>query len=491
MESLNVRVRKFPVDGTNGYIVETHNQFMFHLVRFFVEGNYAHEKLLHWNRIKHTNEEFVKGLIVGHFQGDGDHHPENHNSGRKLKLVSVSDRLLYQMRTLLAGTGHLTRIGHCKGKPGHIEHDGVEGKQIDEILKIRPGGLLKKQSRVKLFSNGFFGNVNFSDVTEDYDISSVKVCNFEVDEDHTYVVDSLVVHNCDFLASGETFLSDGDIRWVGSLAKPPAQRMGPDNNVWVWKGPLSHQKYLISADVSRGDATDFSAFHVICYSGEVVAEYKGKIRPDRFAELLIQLGTMYNTALICPESNTYGYAVCMKIQESGYPKLYYQGDRNVYIGDFVPKQDLSKAGFATTGGNRHRILSKLEEVIRNKKLISYSSRFYDELKTFVWLGEKAQAMRNRNDDLLLSMAIGSWILDAAEGYNQDSSLIAEAMLASMGTSRTEFKQPEIRGAGSATYPVPGTNTDPAVDVFQDGKASDRSRFRYGVQVTGPFKWLLD
>ena len=49
-------------------------------------------------------------------------------------------------------------------------------------------------------------------------------------------------------------------------------REGPDNNVWIWKQPLTENEYVISADVSRGDAKDYSTFHVIdVNSSEVVA----------------------------------------------------------------------------------------------------------------------------------------------------------------------------------------------------------------------------
>ena len=45
--------------------------------------------------------------------------------------------------------------------------------------------------------------------------------------------------------------------------------------------------FIISADVSRGDSKDYSAFHIIDVDeGEVVAEYKGKIPPDDFASTM-------------------------------------------------------------------------------------------------------------------------------------------------------------------------------------------------------------
>lgn len=292
---------------------------------------------------------------------------------------------------------------------------------------------------------------------------------------------------CDFLASGDTFLGNDDVRWVSSTVKPPIRRMGPANNVWIWKMPLTQHKYIISADVSRGDAKDFSTFVVMDVTeGEVVAEYKGKIRPDNLAELLVEFGEMYNKALVCPENNTYGYAVCLKLKEMGYPKMYYQTEKGVFLGDYIPPQDLSKAGFNTNGGSRNKILAKLEEVVRNKTIKCYSSRFADELKTFVWQNDKAQAMRGKNDDLVMAYAIGVWLYDAAGGYSQNSASENQAMLAGMSTSGKQFNQPEVRGNARQS------SWNPFVPISPSGNdhVGMNSTQRRDIQMAKDIKWLF-
>ena len=57
---------------------------------------------------------------------------------------------------------------------------------------------------------------------------------------------------------------------------------------------------------------------------DIVAEYKGKLPPDRFADILAEAGRRYNEAVLCPENNTYGYAVVMKLRDMGYQNLYFQ-----------------------------------------------------------------------------------------------------------------------------------------------------------------------
>jgi len=244
---------------------------------------------------------------------------------------------------------------------------------------------------------------------------------------------------CDFASSGETFLSEPEFRWISEIIRPPRERQGYDMNVWIWEYPLSEHSYVISADIARGDSRDFSTFHIIDVNkGECVAEYKGKIPPDRFAELLDEFGRKYNNALLCPENNSYGYATVLKLKELNYPNIYHKRRKAVYIGSYVPTKETDVAGFTTSGKTRNLILSKLEEVIRNKSIMIYSSRFYEELKTFVWKGQKAQAMKGYNDDLVMSLAIGVWMYDTSSDYSKNSNALNEAMLKAMKKETTKY-----------------------------------------------------
>jgi len=239
---------------------------------------------------------------------------------------------------------------------------------------------------------------------------------------------------CDFVASGETFLQSDHLEWIRENIREPRERRFEDRNLWIWETPLSAHKYVMSADVSRGDAKDYSTCHVIdVTTSEIVAEYKGKIPPDRFGEMLNDLGRHYNNALLAPENNTFGYTTVMKLKELNYPNLYYQKSRGVYLGSYTPQSEKEVGGFSTQGQSRVQIISKLEEMIRNKMLKSYSQRLYDELKTFVWKGQKAQAMKGQHDDLVMSLAIGTWLFDLYGGGGTSSADLNKAMIAAMST----------------------------------------------------------
>ena len=246
---------------------------------------------------------------------------------------------------------------------------------------------------------------------------------------------------CDFAASGETFLNSPDLERLALCIKQPLERWGPDMGVWVWKYSLREHKYVISADVSRGDAADYSTFQVLdVVAAEQVAEYRGKLPPDQFAVLLAEAGKRYGDALICPENNTYGFAVVMKLVELGYKNLYFKNEKDKYAALYGGETNLSKIGFTTNAISRGQILTKFEQVLRNNTVSFYSSRLLDELKTFVWKGAKAQAQKGKNDDLVIAAAIGTWLFDSDPKVNKQSTDLNKAMLAGFAVNARQFNK---------------------------------------------------
>jgi hypothetical protein len=240
---------------------------------------------------------------------------------------------------------------------------------------------------------------------------------------------------CDFISSGDTFLASEDIDWLRSEIREPTSKEGYERNVWVWEQPKSGARYVISADVSRGDANDYSAFHVIDYDAStVVAEFIGKISPDQLADLLEQYGIKYNNALICPENNVYGFMTLMALKSKKYPRIFYKAHRGDMF-NYVPLAQNEEAGFSTQKNTRDMILTKTEEIIRKKEISVPCRRTFEQLQAFVWIHGKAKAGRDAHDDLVISLAIGIWLLDGGQTKVEDSSEIMSAMLSAMNRER--------------------------------------------------------
>jgi len=246
---------------------------------------------------------------------------------------------------------------------------------------------------------------------------------------------------CDFTSSGDTFLHATELERLINEVKQPIERLGEKRDIWVWENPQVGRNYILCADVARGDAKDYSAFHIIdSKSCEVVAEYMGKIPPEKFAVLCEEWGFKYNTAFIICELNTFGYFVNVSLRDKGYKKLYYSKHPDGDPFSYVPIDPSELPGFDTQTSSRTKILSKLEELIRNNQIKVYSQRLYDQLQSFVWVGNKPQALKDNHDDLVLSLAIGCWILEGSTAINKHQHALTVAMLQSTQLSRKDSSQ---------------------------------------------------
>ena len=80
--------------------------------------------------------------------------------------------------------------------------------------------------------------------------------------------------DADFLSSGRSVVDPAVLEWYKEkMCCEPMEKSGFDRNLWIWGYPDYSKNYLISADVARGDGTDFSAAQVFDLdSMEQVAE---------------------------------------------------------------------------------------------------------------------------------------------------------------------------------------------------------------------------
>ena len=178
---------------------------------------------------------------------------------------------------------------------------------------------------------------------------------------------------------------------------------------------------MVCADVSRGDSTDYSAFHVLdIESLEQVAEYKGRMSTRDYGNLLVNIATEYNNALLVIENNNIGWATIQQTIDRGYENLFYMSkdlqvvDVHRQINNIINRMEKGLVpGFTLTSKTRPLVIAKLEEFFREKSVIVHSQRLIDELFVFIYNGSRAEAMRGYNDDLVMSFAIGLWVRDTA------------------------------------------------------------------------------
>ena len=229
--------------------------------------------------------------------------------------------------------------------------------------------------------------------------------------------------DCDFISSGQTVVDGPLIQWYEqTTVQDPIEKRYLDGNLWVWEQADYSKDYIVVADVARGDSADYSAFHVIdVESVTQVAEYKGQISTKDYGNLLVNVATEYNDALLVIENANIGWATIQVAIDRGYKNLYYSpkdgsiSDVSQQLARYVDLKDTSQMvpGFSMTSRTRPLVISKLDIYTRERVPVIRSRRLIDELYVFIWNGARAEAQHGYNDDLVMSFSTALWIRDTA------------------------------------------------------------------------------
>ena len=250
--------------------------------------------------------------------------------------------------------------------------------------------------------------------------------------------------DCDFLASGDTVFEPTDlIFYEETYQKDPVERRGVDSNLWIWEPADYTKDYMVVADVARGDSADYSAFHVFeIESCTQVAEYKGKISPKDFGNVLVGIASEYNEALLVCENANIGWATIEQILEREYRNMYYSSTSNMEtVESYMNKYERDKLvpGFTMSARTRPLVIAKVIEYIRERAVTIYSKRLMSEMRVFVWKNGKPQAQINYNDDLLMAFATALYVRDTALRMRQQGLDLARAQLSSFSNLNSQNK----------------------------------------------------
>jgi hypothetical protein len=226
--------------------------------------------------------------------------------------------------------------------------------------------------------------------------------------------------DCDFISSGHTVIDGGILLEYDEKCSEPIEKRGFDNGYWIWEYPDYQKDYLVVADVARGDGGDWSTFHVIDVQDiRQVAEYKGKLPPKDFGNMLVTVATEWNNALLAIENANIGWAAIQPALDRGYENLFYTYKDDGYVdvdvqlkkGYDMKEKSQMVPGVSTTTRTRPLMISALEMYMRERTPVIRSKRLIQELFVFVWLNGKAQSQTGYNDDLVMAFCIGLWLRD--------------------------------------------------------------------------------
>ena len=244
--------------------------------------------------------------------------------------------------------------------------------------------------------------------------------------------------DCDFTTSGNTVFEPELLNYYDkTFICDPVEKRGIEGGLHIWEYPDYSRKYMIVADVARGDSKDYSAFHIIdIEEAKQIGEFKGQIGTKEYGHMLVAIATEYNNALLVVENANIGWNTIQVVIDKGYSNLYYsaKGDAGTNADAFLAKGydiiDTTKMvpGFTMSLKTRPLTIGKLDAYLREKSIIIQGRRTMEEMRTFIWLGGKAQAQIGYNDDLVMSLATGCYVRDTALKFAQQGIDITSAAL---------------------------------------------------------------
>jgi len=244
--------------------------------------------------------------------------------------------------------------------------------------------------------------------------------------------------DCDFTTSGHTVFEPELMNFVEKTnICNPVEKRGIEGSLHIWEYPDYSRKYMIVADVARGDSLDYSAFHIIdIEESKQIGEFKAQIGTKEFGHMLVAIATEYNNALLVIENANIGWNTIQVVIDKGYTNLYYspKGDAATNAEAFLAKGydtiDPSKMvpGFTMSLKTRPLTIGKLDAYLREKSIIIQGKRTLEEMRTFIWKNGRPEAQSGYNDDLVMSLATACYVRDTALKFAQQGIDITKAAL---------------------------------------------------------------
>lgn len=219
-----------------------------------------------------------------------------------------------------------------------------------------------------------------------------------------------------FLGSGGNVIDDEYIVFQEKTnVKEPKFILGKEQEIWLWEEPIEGHEYILTADVARGDGTDFSVIEIIDFTTmEQVFEYKAKIPPDLFAQIVNEWGLKYGEAYAVIDNIGVGGTTVSKLMELEYPNLHWDNPQHKML---IDKRSIKAydnenkiAGFSV-GNVRLNMIANFEQMIRENKIKIRSKRATSEMRTFIYKNGKPDHMSGYNDDCIQAIAMGLWIIE--------------------------------------------------------------------------------
>jgi len=271
-----------------------------------------------------SNEEFMKGVITGYWNGDG--HTSLYSSVTKASSASIN--LACQIKLLLSYFGIASGLNFVQTKQDMLVlgkkcaiHDqysiDMQGENASKFRKVFYGQEIKYINTKKCYYNDKDSSLFLLKDKEEL-LYDGMVYNLEVEEDHSYSLFNATVHNCKFADDTNGFFKMKDIE----------SATAPFNGFNVIIKGNEGKKYIIGVDPAR--TIDRFAICVIEMGtpNKVVYAWTCQNKPYSFAaEKIRKLTRAFDTKGIAIDQGGGGLAIEELLNKSD---VMHGGDKKLY-----------------------------------------------------------------------------------------------------------------------------------------------------------------
>ena len=145
----------------------------------------------------------------------------------------------------------------------------------------------------------------------------------------------------------------------------------------IFKEPRLGHSYIISIDPITAQSEDTDNFIMSVFdtsNNEQVAVFAERgLQDEDYADWAVSIGTIYNKALLCPESNV-SNGFCVAVNSRRYFRWWYNGKK---------AQAERSPGLRTTVSSKERMLDMLAAMLDRGTIIIHDESTLGELKSFV------------------------------------------------------------------------------------------------------------
>ncbi len=185
---------------------------------------------------------------------------------------------------------------------------------------------------------------------------------------------------------------------IGEFFPSPGEPEVRQGFIYILYPPRVGTQYVAGVDVGEGVGLDYSCLTIVGKEGlnaEVSAViYSNTVGTDAFAFEVDRLCRDYHSPLLVVDNIGIGRAVIDKLQQLGYPNLYYP--------DLERKK---KAGWSLTRANKRELLVKLVELINNGSLITKWKPQVKELMEYQWVNAYPEPTGKTHGDTVIPLEL--------------------------------------------------------------------------------------